>query len=139
MRALVCSDLHLEFGPLQPSEGAPPLVILAGDTAPGPNALTNARILFPHSEIIFVAGNHEYYGHAIPKLTDKLRAEASRLEIHFLENDDVTIDGIRFFGCTLWTDFRLFGDTVPALAVTGTKLNDYKKIRVSPDFRKFKP
>lgn len=139
MQALICSDLHLEFGPMEPPRTEVALVILAGDTAPGTKALTNARSLFPQSEIIMLAGNHEYYGHAIPKLTDELRAEAANLNIYFLENDEVTINDVRFFGCTLWTDFKLFGHELPDTAVAGTSLNDYKKIRVSPHFRKFKP
>jgi hypothetical protein len=27
-----------------------------------------------------------------------------------LDNDEVTIDGVRFLGTTLWTDFMLFGE-----------------------------
>ena len=31
--------------------------------------------------------------------------------MHMLENTEIIVAGIRFFGCTLWTDFDLFGDT----------------------------
>ena len=46
---------------------------------------------------------------------DKHGSRASRLmpQIHFLENDQVVIGGVRFVGCTLWTDFALLA---PALA-----------------------
>jgi hypothetical protein len=39
-----------------------------------------------------------------------LRESAKRHCVHFLECDSVTIDGVRFLGCTLWTNFRLYGD-----------------------------
>lgn len=139
MNALVLSDLHLEFGPFSPPIGGYDLVILAGDTAPGVKGLTWARQAFPESKIIYLAGNHEYYGHALPGLTDKLTATAVELGIHFLENSEVVIGGTTFFGCTLWSDFQLHGDQPPAVAVASASLNDYRKIRVAPEYRKFRP
>jgi hypothetical protein len=35
------------------------------------------------------------------------RKEAEKLDIHLLENDQVVIDGVRFLGMTLWTDFAV--------------------------------
>jgi hypothetical protein len=32
-------------------------------------------------------------------------------------------------GCTLWTDFDLFGDPRREMAVAGERMNDFRKIR----------
>ncbi|HLK43460.1 MAG TPA: metallophosphoesterase, partial [Thermoleophilia bacterium] len=58
---------------------------------------------------IYVAGNHEFYGHAMPGLIADLRAAAAGSSVHVLERDEVTIDGVRFLGCTLWSDFEFDG------------------------------
>jgi len=44
---------------------------------------------------------------SIEPIYDKLREGAALNNIHFLENDSVVIDGVRFLGTTLWTDYRL--------------------------------
>lgn len=139
MKLHVLSDLHLEFGPITIPAVNADVVILAGDIHPGLKSLQWARSTFPDSEIVFVAGNHEYYRHALPDLTDKLIKVGSELGIHVLHNDSVVIDGVRFLGCTLWSDFMLQGITNPALPVSDAGLNDYKKIRVTPGYRKFRP
>jgi Icc-related predicted phosphoesterase len=83
--------------------------VLAGDIDHATKGLDWARAAFPHHPIVYVAGNHEYYGEAIPKLTDELRTRAASLDIAFLENDVADVAGVRFVGCTLWTDLELFG------------------------------
>lgn len=82
---------------------------------------------------IFVPGNHEFYGHRrLLSHNDKMRAKAEELGVHFLQNDYVIIDGVRFIGCTLWTDFALCGDQPLAMirammkTIDGqTYMNDY--------------
>ena len=37
--------------------------------------------------------------------------------------------GSTFIGCTLWTDFELFGDPEYAMKVAAETMNDYRKIR----------
>ena len=53
-------------------------------------------------------GNHEFYHHDIA-LIDELKAQAPD-HIHVLNDDQVVIDGVRFLGSILWTDFALFGE-----------------------------
>jgi len=152
MKIQLASDLHLEllnyrrgvsytasssrdFLPrrlIGPVPGADVLV-LAGDIADGAYACT----LFADwpSErrvpIIYVAGNHEFYGHPIEPIYDKLHEGAALNNIHVLENDSVVIDGVRFLGTTLWTDYRLrFNRTQRQLMeYCGTRLNDHFRIR----------
>jgi len=152
MKIQLASDLHLEhinFKPglsytassskeflpkriIGPVPGADVLV-LAGDIADGAYACT----LFadwPSEKkipIIYVAGNHEFYGHPIDPIYDKLREGSELNNIQFLENDSVIIDGVRFLGTTLWTDYRLRSNRTQSqlMEYCGTRLNDHNLIR----------
>ena len=42
-------------------------------------------------------------------MLEKLRRSAREADAHFLENNALVIDGVRFLGCNLRTDFELFG------------------------------
>jgi len=112
MKLLVLSDLHLEFAPFVPEPAAvaaADVVVLAGDISPGTKAIAWARQAFPGKPVVYVAGNHEFYRCDWDKLPGALREEAKKHDVHFLENEAVTIEGVRFVGATLWTDFALFG------------------------------
>src|SRR5687768_17337023 len=108
MRIRVLSDLHCEFEPYSPPPAAADVVVLAGDIHHATKGLDWAAGHFPGQTVVYVAGNHEYYGESLPKLTQQLRERAAELGIAFLENDAITIGGVRFLGCTLWTDVQLF-------------------------------
>lgn len=110
MKLLILSDLHLEFALFQPAETDHDVVILAGDIGVGPETIAEAAHLFAGKPIIFVPGNHEYYNTVLNECAEIMRNKAKGLGVHFLDNDEVVIDGVRFIGSTLWTDFRLFGD-----------------------------
>ena len=114
MKLLVLSDLHLEFGRLSTvidgrgiEEGAD-VVVLAGDIAEGERGIRWARETLISKEIIYVAGNHEFYSHGFEALTDRMREVARQMDVHFLERDEVMIGGVRFLGTTLWTNFELY-------------------------------
>ena len=97
----ILSDLHLEFEDFQPKVNNADIVILSGDIHLGTQGLFWARQHFPESEIIYVAGNHEFYRHNYHELLQQFRVEAKQQQIHFLENDEVILKDIRFLGCTL--------------------------------------
>lgn len=116
MKIHLASDLHLEFLQqefpgerlIAPVPGSDVLV-LAGDIAKGADACRlfadwRAAERVP---VILLAGNHEFYGHSIDPMYRRLREGAALNNIHFLENDSVVIGGVRFLGCTLWTDYKL--------------------------------
>nr|WP_252737964.1 metallophosphoesterase [Marinobacter salexigens] len=106
----ILSDLHVECfreGRDLPDVAAD-VVILAGDIHKTAEGLAWAADQFVGQEIIYVPGNHEFYGASMPDMRDALRAEAQRLGIHLLDNDTVTLGGVRFYGTTLWTDFDLY-------------------------------
>lgn len=78
---------------------------------------------------VYVAGNHEFYGGAVKEGLEDGHAAAARFpNVHFLENDFVIIDGIRFIGATLWTDFRIEGHPELAMWHARDRMNDYRKI-----------
>lgn len=62
-------------------------------------------------------GNHEYYGGAIPRLTEKLKEAAVGSNVHVLDSDSVVIGGTRFLGASLWTDWRGDGSIDPSVAM----------------------
>lgn len=110
MKLAVFSDLHCECLAFLPEAVAlaADVVVLAGDIHNGEAALIEARAMFPQQPIVQVAGNHEFYDGQWQDLLPRLRETARRLDIHLLENDAVVLDGVRFLGATLWTDFELY-------------------------------
>lgn len=100
----VLSDLHLEYKDYSTDVTAE-IIVLAGDIHSGTKGLAWAREQFPKSEIVYVAGNHEFYHYNYNELLKRFRDESEQYNIHFLENDEIIIKGIRFLGCTLWTDY----------------------------------
>jgi hypothetical protein len=60
-----------------------------------------ARLAFPH--VLLVPGNHDHYDGVFETTADVLRRH---LPVTVLDNTDVVIDGVSFFGTTLWTDFE---------------------------------
>lgn len=111
MKIRLLSDLHHEHfdGRRQLPELEADVVVLAGDIHSHLEGLHWARETFADSEIVYVAGNHEFYSSEMTDLTQAMRNIARALEIHFLENDEARIGPARFLGATLWTDFQLYG------------------------------
>jgi predicted phosphohydrolase len=114
-------------------------VVLAGDIDLGIRGLEWAAKTFPNLPVIYIAGNHEFYGHSSPKIDKAMRETARALGIHFLANDAVILDDVRFLGATLWTDFEIMGHRESAIEVAKTRMRDYAKIRIDPQYRKLRP
>jgi Icc-related predicted phosphoesterase len=138
MKLLILSDLHNDISSM-PTEidgrridSEADVVVLAGDIHEGVQSPMWAREAFPDKPIVLVAGNHEFYGRYWNRNLRKIREKSEQLGIHFLENDAVEIDGVRFLGCTLWTDFMLFGETMrsTSMATAREKMNDYQRIKL---------
>ena len=55
--------------------------------------------------VLFVPGNHEYDGLDFDEAHLRLRETCQRLGLIWLERESVVLQGVRFVGCTLWTDF----------------------------------
>jgi predicted phosphodiesterase len=139
MKILLLSDLHLEFARLSPLwnderiDDGVDVVLLAGDIAEGTQGIRWARETFVSKEIVYVLGNHEFYGGHIQFLTKQAREVAERMAVHLLERDAVELGGVRFLGTTLWTDFRFFGAQQRPFAMQAAEmyLNDYQCISIA--------
>jgi hypothetical protein len=131
MRIHVLSDLHQEFGEIDVPNLDCDCVVLAGDVSTKEHGLEWIRRRFHSVPVIYICGNHEFYGEKLPRLSEKLREKARGSNVYFLENDSVAINGIHFYGCTLWTDMALIGSWQEGTVEAGGQMNDYKRIRNS--------
>lgn len=105
-KALIISDLHLEHGEpfvVKKIDGVEYL-ILAGDIGSFKSHLPFIKDACTKYKVIYILGNHEFYGYSLKEVRDFWKSV--QLEnFYFLDNSSVVIDGIRFIGTTLWTDF----------------------------------
>lgn len=111
LRLHVVSDLHVEFGnPIpDPVEGAD-LIVLAGDLAPYRPAVIQELVrAWRGKRVLYVPGNHEFYGGDIDHVRAALARQCLEVGIDLLDRASRCIRGVRFIGATLWTDFNLYG------------------------------
>jgi 3',5'-cyclic AMP phosphodiesterase CpdA len=130
VRIQIYSDLHLEYRPFAPPEVRADLVVLAGDIANGAAGIEWAKRSFG-SPVIYLAGNHEYYEGEFDSVQEAMRACALRCGVELLDCSELVAGGVRFLGCTLWTDYSLAPQiSRPEVIETARKLNpDYQLIR----------
>lgn len=141
------SDIHLETRVFE----VPPLdtdanstLVLAGDLDTGigifknkwpktkgaqkfPWILTVAK-RFKH--VVVVYGNHDYWSEHFGHAEDKARRllEAMGVDnVHILSGDSVVLDGVKFIGTTLWTDYNN-GD-MDCMLDAEKYMNDFRYIR----------
>ena len=140
MKLHVLSDLHMSVNPFDAPATDADVVVLAGDIARPEAAVAWASAL--GKPVVYVPGNHEFYGGTIPGTIRRLRAHAAGCRVHVLANDVLVLDGVRFLGTTLWTDFMLYG-TGPArdLAVRGALqfVRDFSRIELDDAGTPFTP
>jgi Icc-related predicted phosphoesterase len=110
MTLQVMSDLHLEFfGDKWHAfvESLPVLadiLVLPGDVHVGRDIMDALRMFGTRwKHVLFVPGNHEFYN-VSPDMVARYRGHVAGVapNVHWLENETVTIDGQRFVGTTLW-------------------------------------
>lgn len=107
MKLHILSDLHTEFSEFDPPETDADIVILAGDIGVGSTGIEWAAQRFPRKTIVYVPGNHEYYGHDIREANELFAAAAENIRV--LDDNACVIDSVRILGSTLWTDFEFDG------------------------------
>ena len=115
MKIQIVSDLHLEFrNPIPWVAPGAEAIVVAGDLAPisTPWLRTVADEWADAAYILYVPGNHEFYGVDIDAGRARLAEACGALRVTLLDRGTATINGVRFIGATLWTDFRLNG--IPA-------------------------
>lgn len=142
MKIIAYSDLHLEFGGrLAPApEDTADVMVLAGDIITFRDFEPLARFLQHWKKpVLYVAGNHEYYTQR------DMQAEAAAFkswladqlpQVRFLQDEAITIEGVQFFGGTMWTDFA--GASQSAMTAAHQGMNDFRYI-MSPAGRPLVP
>lgn len=142
MRIISYSDLHLEFqsGWAIPTSIDADLMILAGDIITFKDYSPLAKFLVNWSKpVLYIAGNHEYYTRTPwneEKSMFKQWLTAYHPNVTLLCDEAIIIDGVHFFGGTMWTDFN--GGDMQAMEIAAYQLNDFRMIK-NPDFSPFEP
>lgn len=168
MKIAVCSDLHLEFGDLdlQNTENAD-VLILSGDILVATdltdfgydesglvvsasqsvraraerfvNFINRCCERFPH--VIYIAGNHEHYHGDFAKTFNILNGTFGDIKnLHILDKDYRIINGVLFYGGTLWTDMN--GEDLNTMHRIQFMMNDYNGVKNSnkmTSYRTFLP
>lgn len=141
MKIALLSDLHLSVHPLAMPETDADVLVLAGDIWRPSEAMAWARQAAIPS--VYVAGNHEFYGSDLISTVQSLRSLSQGTNIRVLDRDEWRHKGVRFLGCTLWSNYRLYESDEQrrtGLIEAQTMMRDFSRIRVSPDFDdKFTP
>lgn len=113
MRIQLLSDVHLEFhadygrafvASLDPRDVD--VLVLAGDIAVGDGiagALDLVCARYPDAIVLYVHGNHEFYGHTRKLVVETTRQAVGRHpNLRWLDANVVTIGEQRFIGAPLW-------------------------------------
>ena len=149
MNIQLLSDLHLETHPHFVPEFAPgaDVLILAGDigsyqegsmlVTQGDNDFGLARFS-PRADlaawpvpVFFVPGNHEYDGMPFEEAHARLQEACERLQITWLHRRVKVMNGVRWIGCTLWSDFEAL---VPQQGPLTQQLKAREKAERAADF-----
>lgn len=138
MKIILFSDIHTEFikgsaikDYLYPMLHADADVcVLAGDIASGRGNVRNVLNIFAkhYSHVIYIAGNHEYYGSDLVTF-DSL--DNLPKNVHFLNPGFVHIcnkegELVSFIGATLWTNFR---NDPFAMIAAKSMISDFRLIK----------
>lgn len=114
MKIHLASDVHIEHGCAKLPQVGSDVVVLAGDVGllHREQSLLNYlfKILNTTNNVVWVLGNHEFYGLDYHAGLDIANTIAENLGIHLLDvafdRPSVEIDGVKFWGSTLWSDVK---------------------------------
>lgn len=134
MKLQLMSDLHLEFpaAEIEPINSGSDVLVLSGDICSVDSVMEVKPFFQMCSErwrdVIYVMGNHEHYHGNFPDTLHILRSSLNDIEnLHILEKDYVEIDGVYFWGASLWTDCnQADAETIQAL---NRGMNDYRLVQ----------
>jgi Icc-related predicted phosphoesterase len=152
MKLRICSDLHLEFyqykNPMssygkditetyvlpEMEDEQEQILVLAGDIC------TSGYIYHYHAffenlskrfkKVIAIMGNHEHYRGNFNASENILKAFYNQFDITLLEKEIIFIDGVAFFGATMWSDLDKEN---PLTIFKAHDFTDYKYIQYGPE------
>ena len=124
------SDLHIDHNGRKVFSSqciAGDVLVIAGDVSGQVETLAN--FLQSGTEegvpILFVPGNHEFYGYPFKRYSTMLRKKLP-LGVFLLDRTETVISGVRFLGCTLWTDFE--GESIDVMDYCENDMPDFQFI-----------
>lgn len=144
MKISLISDLHLEFLVQYQSYNLPDeilnntshadVLLIAGDTCIFPKEkyqqfFRGLMEIFSKSypKVFMVMGNHEHYHGCLTTTATKIRSFLSGLDnIHLLDNESITHEGVIFYGGTCWTSFNNYDSYIMNHAMS--VMSDYRYI-----------
>lgn len=134
MKLHIVSDLHLEKSQIELPSVEADILVLAGDIGVGTEGISFAkRYQKKYKHILYVMGNHEFYGHHLSKMAKEIKQNALGTNIHVLDNDVFEFQEHVFIGSTLWADFKLYGDDLKIIQAcmneAGKGITDFSIIR----------
>jgi predicted phosphodiesterase len=149
MKVSYLSDVHLEFGrypSFQKEEGGD-VLILAGDILTA-HMISGHRtdadssklkkyllnkfkpdLTDKYKHVLYCMGNHEHYNYIYRNTFFDIQSwliSNGFDNVRVMENDTTVIDGVRFIGATLWTDYD--GCSPLSMRIAYDMMNDYKVI-----------
>lgn len=111
MKIALINDVHLNFGHMPiPKDTKADILVVAGDLATaqeywmmkGIDWLQETCKYF--DDVIFVPGNHDFYEGEYHKTLVYWRTLCALTpNLHYMHNDVLELNGVRFIGTTLWT------------------------------------
>jgi hypothetical protein len=126
MKIRLLSDLHIESKPFYYDYAGEDVVVLAGDIH---NNFRHSFIIeqIPTNvKILMVAGNHEYYGNTFESVNEHLYGlQAEYPNFNYLENEELIINDVSFFGGTMFTDWSLYRDSWTARQYASRGIADF--------------
>ncbi|QAY78903.1 metallophosphoesterase [Sphingosinicella sp. BN140058] len=134
MRLWVLSDLHLEQSTWDLPERRPEydVLVAAGDIHRATAAVRWLSDRAGAKPVVYITGNHEWYSPRADFTIEDELAEARELargtQVNLLHNQELIIEGVRFLGTPLWTDFELTGDPARSMTFARQWMNDYSLI-----------
>lgn len=143
MKIYLSSDLHIEFAGYLNKLPEADIGVLAGDICVASSLIKNGskhpknvanlfkRMQDKYEHVIQIMGNHEHYGgewNDTKSIIEEFlhKQGIDRTQWHFMEKQYVDLQGFRFIGATLWTDFNNDSPMSKSTAMFG--LNDYRII-----------
>lgn len=132
MKLSLLSDLHFEFHMdggydfiKSLDNSNVDVLLLAGDIATYPLIEKTVKAFCDkYPQVVYVCGNHEYWGQRRQTITDLLQSLSYKIDnFHWLDNEVFEYNGFRFLGSTLW-----FRDAHPTLCADWSDFDRIKDL-----------
>lgn len=143
MKLAICSDLHLEFGPITlTNDGGAEVLVLAGDICVAKHFSERKPTYLKHLEkeyrqffnqvtkefphVVYIMGNHEHYSGDVAHTLNTLKFHLDYANLRILEKEVWKHNGVTFIGGTLWTDMN--NEDGLAMSYAQNAMNDFREV-----------